>query len=72
MLWGDVLIAVGEPAPACLTPSRLIPSAVLVGYSVKIIMIIIINAYVMRRILLRLYMCEAQSAIHETLQQYTT
>ena len=35
-------------------------------------LIIIINAFLMRWIPLWLYMCEAESAIHETLQQYTT
>ena len=34
--------------------------------------IIIINAFLMRWIPLWLYMCEAQSATHETLHQYTT
>ena len=37
------------------------------GYCITII----INTFLMRRIPLWLYMCEAQSAVHETLQQYT-
>ena len=38
----------------------------------QIIIIIIINAFQMSRNALWLYVCEAQSVIHETVQQYTT
>ena len=40
--------------------------------SIPAVIVIIINAFLMRRVPLWLFICEAQSAVHETLQQYTT
>ena len=58
-----------NPCSECPSPWRWL-TAQLQSFQPQKLAVLIVNAFLMRRIPPWLYMCEAQSVVHESLQQY--